>query len=106
MDEDARARELLRAEQHAEELCAEIARRGLMAPGAWESEVSTAVRDLGAELFGTSRHWHKRVVHSGENTLQPYTENPPDRGASRSEVALPCPSGRHVDLAQVPRRGV
>jgi Xaa-Pro aminopeptidase len=30
-------------------------------------------------LFGVSRHWHKRIVRSGPNTLQPYRRNPPDR---------------------------
>lgn len=94
MDEDARARELIRAEDHAEELFAEISRRGLVAPGAWESEVSRAVRDLGAEMFGTSRYWHKRVVRSGENTLQPYRENPPDRRIGDDDIVF-------VDLGPV-----
>ncbi|MCX4430800.1 aminopeptidase P family protein [Streptomyces mirabilis] len=30
-------------------------------------------------MFGTTRHWHKRIVRSGPNTLKPYRENPPDR---------------------------
>ena len=93
-DEDTRARELIRAEEHAEELFAEIGRRGLVAPGAWESEVSRAVRDLGAEMFGTSRHWHKRVVRSGENTLEPYRENPPDRRIGDDDIVF-------VDLGPV-----
>jgi len=25
------------------------------------------------------RHWHKRIVRAGPNTLQPYAQNPPDR---------------------------
>lgn len=94
LDEDTRAEELVRAEARAAELFAEIARRGLVAPGAWESEVSRAVRDLGAEMFGTSRHWHKRVVRSGENTLQPYAENPPDRRIGEDDIVF-------VDLGPV-----
>jgi Xaa-Pro aminopeptidase len=94
LDEDDRTRHLVEAEQHAGELFAEIDRRGLIAPGRWESEVSLAVRDLGAELFGTSRHWHKRVVRSGENTLQPYAENPPDRRIGDDDIVF-------VDLGPV-----
>jgi Xaa-Pro aminopeptidase len=94
LDEDDRTRHLVEAEQYATELFAEIDRRGLIAPGRWESEVSDAVRDLGAQLFGTSRHWHKRVVRSGENTLQPYKENPPDRRIGEDDIAF-------VDLGPV-----
>ncbi|MEJ2869328.1 M24 family metallopeptidase [Actinomycetospora sp. OC33-EN08] len=94
LDEDTRAQELVRAEERAEELFAEIGRRGLIAPGAWESQVSREVRDLGAEMFGTSRHWHKRVVRSGENTLAPYKENPPDRQIAADDIVF-------VDLGPV-----
>ena len=64
LDDDARTRSLVEAEGYASELFAEIGRRGLVAPGRLESEVSREVRDLGAELFGTSRHWHKlSLIH-------------------------------------------
>ena len=94
LGEDDRTRCLVEAEGHAAELFAEIDLRGLIAPGRLESEVSAAVRDLGAELFGTSRHWHKRVVRSGENTLQPYQENPPDRRIGDDDIVF-------VDLGPV-----
>ena len=94
LDEDERTRRLVEAEGHAAELFAQIDRRGLIAPGRLESEVSRAVRDLGADLFGTSRHWHKRVVRSGKNTLQPYVENPPDRTITEDDIVF-------VDLGPV-----
>jgi Xaa-Pro aminopeptidase len=83
-----RARSLVEAERKAERLFAEVARRGLVAPGRSEKAVSDAVRDLGAELFGTNRHWHKRVVRSGPNTLKPYQENPPDRVIEADDIAF------------------
>jgi Xaa-Pro aminopeptidase len=86
--EDLRARRLVEAEEKADQLFAEVARRGLIASGRWESQVSDEVRDLGAELFGTNRHWHKRVVRSGENTLQPYKENPPDRRIAADDIVF------------------
>ena len=88
VDEDLRARRLTEAEERAEELFAEVSRRGLIAPGRSESAVSDAVRDLAAELHGTSRFWHKRVVRSGENTLQPYRENPPDREIGADDIVF------------------
>lgn len=94
LDEDERTWCLVEAEGHAAELFAEVGRRGLITPGRLESEVSAAVRDLGAEMFGTSRHWHKRVVRSGENTLQPYRENPPDRRIAEDDIVF-------VDLGPV-----
>jgi hypothetical protein len=57
-----------------------------VAPGRREAAVSDDVRDLGAELFGTRRHWHKRIVRSGPNTLKPYGENPPDRVITDDDI--------------------
>jgi Xaa-Pro aminopeptidase len=88
VDERARAERLVAAEEQAEVLFAEVTRRCLVAPGELESQVSDRVRDLGAELFGTRRHWHKRIVRSGENTLQPYRENPPDRTIEADDIVF------------------
>src|SRR4051794_6278221 len=74
--EEARAAALLDAQRKAEELF--VAAQELVVPGKTEQAVSDEVRDLAADLFGVSRHWHKRIVRSGPNTLQPYAENPPD----------------------------
>ncbi len=86
--EAERIRRLAEAEDKAEALFAAVGERGLVAAGRWETQVSDAVRDLGAELFGTRRHWHKRVVRSGPNTLQPYRENPPDRMIEEDDIVF------------------
>lgn len=88
VSEAERAASLVAAEERAEELFAEVGRRGLVRAGARESAVSNAVRDLGAELFGTDKHWHKRIVRSGPNTLQPYRENPPDRTIGADDIVF------------------
>ncbi|MCW0213179.1 MAG: aminopeptidase P family protein [Pseudonocardia sp.] len=88
VEEDVRARSLVAAEQKAVDLFEEVTRRGLIAPGASEKELSDRVRDLGAELFGTDKHWHKRVVRSGPNTLKPYKENPPDRTVEADDIVF------------------
>lgn len=88
MDEGRRAAELVAAEEKAEELFAEITRRGLIEAGERETVVSDRVRDLGAELFGIERHWHKRVVRAGPNTLEPYKANPPDRVIEADDIVF------------------
>jgi Xaa-Pro aminopeptidase len=39
-------------------------------------------------MFGPTRHWHKRIVRSGPNTLLPYRENPPDRLIGSDDIAF------------------
>jgi Xaa-Pro dipeptidase len=86
--EDTRAHGLVEAERKAVALFEEVERRGLIAPGLLESAVSAAVRDLAAEMFGIRRHWHKRIVRSGPNTLKPYRENPPDREITDDDIVF------------------
>ncbi|MFI0960806.1 M24 family metallopeptidase [Streptomyces sp. NPDC021080] len=86
--ERTRAVRLLEAQAKAERLFAEIEARGLVAPGKGERAVSDEVRDLANEMFGTTRHWHKRIVRSGPNTLKPYRENPPDRVIGADDIVF------------------
>ena len=87
-DESTRAARLLEAQAKAERLFAEIEERGLVAPGEGERAVSDRIRDLANEMFGTTRHWHKRIVRSGPNTLLPYRENPPDRVIGADDIVF------------------
>lgn len=79
---------LLAAEAQAVELFAEVERRGLVAPGRRDREVSDQIRDLAHEMFGVDRFWHKRIVRSGPHTLQPYAENPPDRVIAADDIVF------------------
>ena len=87
-DEDKRAEQLLAAQARAAELFQAVEDRGLVAPGAGEREVSDRVRDLANEMFGPTRHWHKRIIRSGPNTLLPYRENPPDRKIADDDIVF------------------
>ncbi|MBK3576274.1 aminopeptidase P family protein [Streptomyces sp. MBT65] len=87
-DEPTRAARLLDAQAKAARLFAEIEARGLVAPGAGERAVSDRIRDLANEMFGTTRHWHKRIIRSGPNTLAPYKENPPDRVIGADDIVF------------------
>ncbi|MFF4296980.1 M24 family metallopeptidase [Streptomyces vinaceus] len=88
MDEHLRALGLVEAQRKAERLFAEVEARGLVVPGAGEREVSDRVRDLANEMFGTTKHWHKRIVRSGPHTMFPYKENPPDRTIGEDDIAF------------------
>jgi Xaa-Pro dipeptidase len=87
-DEDVRAARLLDAQEKAAELFAEIEPRELIRPGVTEVEASDAIRDLAADMFGVDRHWHKRIVRAGPNTLQPYRKNPPNREIGADDIAF------------------
>ena len=87
-DEPTRAARLLDAQAKAALLFAAIEERGLVAPGEGERAVSDRIRDLANEMFGTTRHWHKRIVRSGPNTLKPYKENPPDRVIGADDIVF------------------
>jgi Xaa-Pro aminopeptidase len=87
-DEAARTARLLDAQDKAAELFAQIEQRELIVPGVTERAASDAIRDLAADLFGMDRHWHKRIVRAGPNTLQPYDENPPDRIIADDDVVF------------------
>lgn len=69
---------LKEAEAKAAELFKEIENRGLIIPGKTEKQLNKEVFELCFEMFGVKKHWHKRIVRSGPNTLKPYAENPPD----------------------------
>jgi Xaa-Pro aminopeptidase len=88
IDEEERAARLLDAQASAIALFDEVAARGLVAAGQGEQAVSDQVRDLANEMFGKTRHWHKRIIRSGPHTLFPYRENPPDRIIEADDIAF------------------
>ncbi|KAK5636285.1 hypothetical protein RRF57_011997 [Xylaria bambusicola] len=93
MDEKQRVVSLVDAQTKALRLFDEIA-TDLIRPGVSEKELSKEIHELGARRHGIQTHWHKRVVRSGPNTLQPYNENPPDRIIGADDILF-------VDLGPV-----
>ncbi len=87
-DERARAEHLLAAQRGAVQLFEAVEAERIIRPGVLDSEASSAIRDLAHERFGVTRHWHKRIVRSGPNTLQPYDKNPPDRMMSDDDIVF------------------
>jgi Xaa-Pro dipeptidase len=82
------AQESLRAaETKAVQWFDEIVAQGLIRPGMLESELNTAALAL-APSYGFDKHWHKRIVRAGRNTLTPYAENPPDLAIAEDDIVF------------------
>ena len=79
---------LLDAQEKAAQLFDEIERRVMIRPGVGERQLSGDIHDLAAEMFGVTRHWHRRIVRAGENTLQPFQERPPDRVVGDDDIVF------------------
>jgi len=80
------AQALLAAQQQAQALFDEIRSNGMIRPGVRESELSQEIYALANRRYGVRRHWHKRVVRCGPNTLLSYHADPPDRVIGADDV--------------------
>lgn len=74
------------AEVKANQLFNEIDLRGIISAGKSEKEINEEIFALAKELFGIEKYWHKRIVRSGENTLRPYDDNPPDLTVQEDDI--------------------
>jgi Xaa-Pro aminopeptidase len=86
--EKDRVESLRDAEDKAKALFDEVLARGLIVPNVGERELSDQIRALANDLFGVRRFWHKRVVRSGINTVEPYASNPPDRRLDDDDIVF------------------
>jgi Xaa-Pro dipeptidase len=77
---------LAAAQRKAENLFAEVVASGLIQAGLLESELSNQIHELANKRFGVRRHWHKRVVRCGENSVLTYYDEPPDRRIAADDV--------------------
>lgn len=87
-EEEIRVERLLDAQEKAAQLFEEIERRAMIRPGVREQQLSDEIRDLAAAMLGVTRHWHRRIVRAGENTLQPFRERPPDRVIADDDIVF------------------
>lgn len=78
-DEAARRAQLEASEARGLALFDAVEAAGFVRPGRSESEVTEDIFALAREKFGVQRHWHKRIVRAGPNTVTIYAEDPPDR---------------------------
>ena len=94
LDEGARRAALEAAEQRALALFDAIEAAGFVRPGRSERDVEQDIYELALSQFGVEKHWHKRIVRSGPNTLTTALENPPLRTIEEDDTV-------YVDLGPV-----
>jgi Xaa-Pro dipeptidase len=87
-NEAFRTARLLEAQDMAAKLFDEVTERGLVRAGIGERLLANEIRDLAASMFGITRHWHKRIVRAGENTLETARDNPPDRVIADDDIVF------------------
>jgi Xaa-Pro dipeptidase len=99
-----REQALWTAQLRAQELFNAVVDGGLLRPGVSESELSEEIRVLARKRFDIRRHWHRRVVRSGPNTVLTYYDDPPDRQIAADDVVYldfgPVFEGWEADLGR------
>jgi Xaa-Pro dipeptidase len=68
---------LVAAEEKALALFDTIERAGLIAPGKTEKDLDAEIYELAKRDFGVEKHWHRRVVRAGPNTVCIFADDPP-----------------------------
>lgn len=87
-DEATRLAALLAAEGRALGLLDAIEAAGLIVAGRSEKAVERDIRDMAARDFGVTRHWHKRIVRAGINTLATAGDNPADLTIAEDDMVF------------------
>ena len=84
-EKDRRA-QLEAAERKAFALLDAIERAGLIAPGKTEAELDAEIYELAKRDFGVEKHWHRRAVRAGPNTLCTFYDQPPVRAIAPDDI--------------------
>ena len=92
--EETRRAELERAQARALKLFDAIERDGLVRSGRTERDVEDDIGLLAEREFGVKKHWHRRIVRSGSNTITTAGDNPPIRAIEADDIV-------YVDLGPV-----
>ena len=92
--EENRRTELERAQTKALKLFDAIERNGLVRAGVSERQVEDEIGQLAEREFGVEKHWHRRIVRAGANTITIAGDNPPLRTIAEDDIV-------YVDLGPV-----
>lgn len=94
LTEMSRQQILLDAQQKARDLLSLIEKNQLLRIGVDEHEISEQIFELAKKEFGVTKHWHKRIVRTGPNSVLPYKANPQNRTVEGNDLV-------YVDLGPV-----
>jgi Xaa-Pro aminopeptidase len=92
--EDERRGRLEAAQIQALGLFDAIERENLVRPGVSERQIEDEIGELAARKFGVRKHWHRRIVRAGVNSVTVAGDNPPVRTIEADDVV-------YVDLGPV-----
>ena len=92
--EDTRRAQLESAQAQALKLFDAIERENLVRPGVSERQVEDEIGELAAREFGVEKHWHRRIVRAGANSVTIAGDNPPVRTIEADDIV-------YVDLGPV-----
>ena len=92
--EENRRAELEDAQAKALKLFDAIERDGLLRAGVTERQVEDEIGTLAEREFGVEKHWHRRIVRSGPNSITIAGDNPPVRTIAEDDIV-------YVDLGPV-----
>lgn len=90
----ARRAALVAAERQAVKLFEAIENAELVRAYRTEREVEQDIYALAGHHFGVEKHWHKRIVRAGRNTLMTASDNPPVRTIEPDDLV-------YIDLGPV-----
>jgi Xaa-Pro dipeptidase len=85
-EEPARHSKLAEAHGMAMDLLRAAEAAGLFRAGVSELQLSRELQSLGRKMFGRFRHWHKRIVRAGVNTLFTCGGSPPDLTVQSDDI--------------------
>jgi Xaa-Pro dipeptidase len=85
---DAISQSLLEAQNKAAALFAATVECGLIQAGKLESRLSADIHELARERYGVSRHWHKRIVRAGPNTVLGFHDEGEDRLIEADDIVF------------------
>jgi hypothetical protein len=77
---------LIEAQDKASALFDAVVASGMIQAGKLESEITAEIHTLARSRFGLRRHWHRRTVRSGPNTMLTYCDEPPDRRITEDDI--------------------
>ncbi len=94
ISEILRKEKLLQAQEQARHLLSLIEENKYVHVGASEQEVNEQIFELAKKEFGVTKHWHKRIVRAGINSVLTSKANPENRIIEMNDLV-------YVDLGPV-----
>lgn len=97
-------KELINAQNISIQFFKAIEESHLIKAGKSEEQLNSEVCDLALKKFGIEKHWHKKIVRSGKNTLAIYPDNPPGRIIDNDDILFidlgPIVEGYEADIGR------